>query len=198
VQQTPGAKHPGIRSWFRREAVSLGEVAVHTFAVVLGFLLALTIDDWKKERDTAANVAEALAAVHTELEGNRIGLRLHREHLTAMSGLLRADKTVGLRPCSAYPSWRGTGGVLLLDAAYQTAIMTQTFAHIEFSRAQTIARAYGAQRMSQEYLGKIDDLVLRGQQLPAADCGGIIAELANLEGQVDQIYIKALKASAPK
>jgi hypothetical protein len=49
-----------------------------------------------------------------------------------------------------YQGWSGTANPLLLDAAYQTAIMTQALAHTELSHAQAIAQAYGEQRMSQE------------------------------------------------
>jgi hypothetical protein len=188
----------GFRSWFRREAISIAELAVHTFAVVLGMLLALAIDEQKKEHETAATIADAMAAVHTELESNRSQLRRHQEHLVSMVGLLRAEKTDGEHSCSEYEGWSGTGGLLLLDAAYQTAIATQAFSHMEFARAQAVATAYGAQRLSLDHLGKVLDLVLRGQQISAGGCANLISELANMETEVDAIYGKALEASAAR
>ncbi|HEV7489949.1 MAG TPA: hypothetical protein VGO25_04030 [Rhodanobacteraceae bacterium] len=61
---------PARRSWFRRESVSIAELGVQTFAVVLGILLALAIDDWRKERETRESTAAAMSAIRAELETN--------------------------------------------------------------------------------------------------------------------------------
>jgi hypothetical protein len=188
----------GFRSWFRREAISIAELAVHTFAVVLGIMLALALDEQKKEHETAAAVANAMGAVHTELESNRTRLRTHHQHLVAMADLLRAEKTESVQSCADYKGWQGTHNPLLLDAAYQTAIATQAFSHVEFSRAQSVAAAYGLQRLSLEYLDKIVDFVLRGQKMSATGCAGLISEQANIEMEVDAVYAIALKASASR
>jgi len=184
-------------SWFRREAISLAELTVHTFAVVLGILLALAIDEHKKERETAAGVAAAMAALHGELEGNRARLHHHQGHMLGMRDALLADTKEGTRTCDGYSGWSGTQTPLLLDAAYQTAIATQAFSHMEFSRVQSVAAAYGMQRLTAAYLDKILDVVLRGQEVSAATCGNLVAEVASAEGLVDGLYEKALEATAP-
>lgn len=51
------------RTWFRRESISLGDVVLQLFVVVLGILLALAIDDWKKSRETAQHASAAPPAI---------------------------------------------------------------------------------------------------------------------------------------
>ena len=38
--------------WLRREAIDLGDVVVQIFAVVVGILLALLINDWVTQRSS--------------------------------------------------------------------------------------------------------------------------------------------------
>jgi hypothetical protein len=189
------------RSWFHRESISLGEIAVQTFAVVLGILLALGIDGWKKDRETHQNVADAMRAVNVEIAANRKDLQRQRDHLIGEQSALAADAKAhndgAKRACYENTGWSGMGGPLLLDAAYQTAIATQAFSHLEFSRSQAIAASYGMQKSYLDYHGRIVDLVLRGTPSSEDFCAGLIGELANLAGTVDQTYAKALATLAP-
>lgn len=189
------------RSWFHRESISLGEIAVQTFAVVLGILLALGIDGWKKDRETHQNVADAMRAVNVEIAANRKDLQRQRDHLIGEQSALAADAKAhndgAKRACYENTGWSGMGGPLLLDAAYQTAIATQAFSHLEFSRSQAIAASYGMQKSYLDYHGRIVDLVLRGTPSSEDFCAGLIGELANLAGTVDQAYAKALATLAP-
>ena len=184
------------RAWFHRESISLGEIAVQTFAVVLGILFALGIDGWKKDRDTRENVVDAMRAVNVEISANRKDLQHQREHLLAEQSALLADakerKDDARRACYENTGWNGMGGPLLLDAAYQTAIATQAFSHMEFARSQAIATSYGMQKSYLDYHGRILDLVLRGTPSKEDFCAGLLGELANLAGATDQAYAKAL------
>ena len=185
------------RRWFRRESVSLAEIAVQTFSVVLGILLALGIDDWKREREMRQNVDDALHAVHTEIEANRAALQHHRDHLRAVETSVAKDAApANLRPCNEYEGWNGTGTATLLNAAYQTAIATQAFAHMDFKRAQTIAAAYNLQSVYLGYLDKILDVVLRGTPMPPADCAGMIHELGSFADALDGEYQKVAEPPA--
>lgn len=192
---------PARRSWFHRESISLGEIAVQTFAVVLGILLALGIDGWKKDRETRENVADAMRAVNVEIAANRKDLQRQRDHLLAEQSALVAEAKAstdgGKRACYENTGWDGIGGPLLLDAAYQTAIATQAFSHLEFARSQAIAASYGMQKSYLDYHGRIVDLVLRGTPASEDFCAGLLGELANLAGTVDQAYATALATFAP-
>ena len=185
--------------WFRRESVSLGEIALQTFSVVLGILLALGIDGWKRDREQKQDVEDAMRAVRTELAANREALKRNHDHLIAVENDLRAKdigKTGTELACNQYKGWSGTGMALLVSAAYQTAIATQAFAHMEFARAQTIAAAYGLQAAYLDYLGKIIDVILRGGAMPPESCAGILDELARFADTLDSAYAKAIDAPA--
>jgi len=135
---------------FRREAISVAELGVQTFAVVLGILLALAIDDWRHDRETRETLAAAMSAVHAELEANDREITQTDERLHKLVDALKIDEKTAAtkqRPCNEYDDWNGIGVPVLLDAAYQTTIATQVFAHTDFSRAQTIAEAYGRQHL---------------------------------------------------
>ncbi len=184
------------RAWFRRESISLGDVALQLFVVVLGILLALAIDDWKKARETAQNVADAMKAVNTELAANRAAMRAQHEHLQGLTAALtKVQADAPVKPCNEYEGWNGAGIPVLLDAAYETAIATQAFAHMDFDRAQVVAEAYGRQKMYIEAHGKLLDLLMRGQPMPVGFCGGIVQELGNFAATVDAAYTRALGAT---
>jgi hypothetical protein len=168
---------------------------------VLGILFALGIDGWKKDRETRENVADAMRAVGAEIAANRKDPERQRDRLLAEQFALFTDAKArnddAKHACCENPVWNGMGGPLLLDAAYQTAIATQAFSHVEFARSQVIAASYGMQKSYLDYHGRILDLVLRGTPSSEDFCAGLVGELANLAGSVDQAYAKALAVSTP-
>lgn len=184
------------RTWFRRESISLGDVVLQLFVVVLGILLALAIDDWKKARETTQSVADAMKAVSTELAANQAEMRTQHEHLQGLTAALtKVPADAPVTPCNEYEGWNGAGIPVLLDAAYDTAIATQAFAHMDFDRAETVAAAYGRQRMYIVAHGKLLDLLMRGQPTPVGFCRGIVEELGNFVATVDAAYTRALVAA---
>ena len=196
---TAGKHRPARGSLFRREAISIAEVGVQTFAVMLGILLALPIDDWRRNRDTADTVASAMLAVRGELEANRNELTESQHRLHTLVDALDADAKADAdarKPCNEYDNWNGIGVPVLLDAAYQTTIATQVFAHTDFARAQTIAAAYGEQRIFLEERLRVFDLLLRAEPHPISFCRGVVAELAALNDTTIVAYAKAIAAAA--
>jgi len=192
----PAAGAAPRRSMFRREAISVAELGVQTFAVVLGILRALAIDDWKKARETAQNVADAMKSVSTELAANQSEMHAQYEHLRGLTAALtKLPADAPAKPCNEYEGWNGAGIPVLLDAAYDTAIATQAFAHMDFHNAQAVAEAYGRQRMYIVAHGKLLDLLMRGQPMPVGFCRGIVEELGNFAGTVDSAYARALGAT---
>lgn len=196
----PAERVDARRSLFRHEAISIAEIGVQTFAVVLGILLALAIDDWRKNRETRQSVSMAMSALRAELEANRAELAQTHDHLHPLFDALDAQAKAGnvqARPCNQYEHWEGIGLPLLLDAAYQTTIATQVFAHIDFVRAQAIAKAYGLQRLYVDERAHVLDALLRTQPTPIETCAGIVKELSNLNDNVEQAAGKAVAAAAP-
>jgi hypothetical protein len=186
------------RSWFHRESVSIAELGVQTFAVVLGILLALAIDDWRKERETRDSSVAAISAVRAELEANSGQIAATDARLHALVDALAADEKVSVgaeKPCNEYKDSDGIGLPVLLDAAYQTTIATQVFAHTDFGRAESIAEAYGLQHIYLNERDRVVDMLLRSQPLPIGFCPSVVDELAHLNDNAEAAYAKAITAA---
>ena len=196
----PAAGAAPRRSMFRREAISVAELGVQTFAVVLGILLALAIDGWRKDRETRESVAAAMSAVHAELEANDHEITQTDERLHKLVDALKIDEKTAAtaqKPCNEYDNWNGIGVPVLLDAAWQTTIATQVFSHTDFTRAQTIAEAYGRQHLYIDQRSRVVDLLLRAEPLPVGFCRGVVEELAALNDNAEAAYAKAIAAATP-
>ncbi len=214
MELTPDAKEPAQAaalpepparsSWFRREAVSIGDVAVQIFAVVLGILLALSIDDWKKEHDKHLRVAAALKSLRGEIETNRAELaktlKLISEGDAEMAREVPSAGAAAL-PCNEYKSWHGLPIPLLLDTSYQAAIATQAMAQMEFTQAQQVALVYARQRQIQETIATTIATLSQRRPAPLEECRQMLAgEQKHRLEIIDAGYAEFLKntASAPQ
>ncbi|HEX5122049.1 MAG TPA: hypothetical protein VFV97_02295 [Rhodanobacteraceae bacterium] len=188
------------RSMFRREAISVAELGVQTFAVVLGILLALAIDGWRKDRETHESVAAAMSAVRAELQANDREITQTDERLHKLVDALKVDEKTAAtapKPCNEYDNWNGIGVPVLLDAAWQTTIATQVFAHTDFARAEKIAEAYGRQQLYIDQRARVVDLLLRAEPLPVGFCRGVVEELAALNDNAEVAYASAIAVATP-
>ena len=166
------------RRWFHRESISLAEIAIQTFSVVLGVLLALAIGEWSRDREERKQVEAALKAMRAEIEANRAevagGLKHIAETDAAMAEKEKADPSAGPRPCNQTPGFSGIAYPLLLDSAYQTAIATQTLAHMDFNQAQQVAHVYAKQREFQKYADFTESYLLPERPMPLEACRYIL------------------------
>jgi len=163
-QQAP----PARRRWrfLRYEAISLGDVVLQIFSVVVGILLALFINNWSLARQERATVSTAMAAIRAELAANRLALRAHSAQMFDMAKRTAASAKNADQPprrCYEWDEWRGIGGLNLVDAAYQAAIATQALAHMPFEQASRVAQAYGWQRYFQKGFD-LDGTLLMGNR----------------------------------
>jgi len=186
------------RRWFHRESISLAEIAVQTFSVVLGVLLALAIGEWSRDREEHKQVEAALHALRAEMEASRAeiahGLKQIAEADAEMAEMAKTDATHTPRLCSETPGWHGIAYPLLLDSAYQTAIATQTLAHMDFGQAQHVARVYAKQRDFQKYVDHLIEFLLQPSRLmPVDSCRYVLSgeEKNNLE-RLDAAYAEFL------
>jgi type II secretory pathway pseudopilin PulG len=181
-------------SLFRRETISLADVAVQILSVVVGILLALFINNWETKRQQQATVDEAMHAIHAELAANRIVLRDHATQMFDMAKRMQAspsNKDQPARPCYAWDEWHGIGDLNLIDAAYQTSIATQALANMPFKQAQLVSQTYGWQRY-----------VLKGVDLDASllfehpqtldFCAGIVDEIGKSDLRLNTIYARLI------
>jgi len=186
------------RRWFHRESISLAEIAVQTFSVVLGVLLALAIGQWSHDRDERKQVEAALLALRAEMESSRAEIAHSFEQIAKadaeMAESAKSAVYTAPRPCAEVPGWHGVVSPLLLDSAYQTAIATQTLAHMDFGQAQQVARVYAKQRDFQKYVDHVIDFLLQpGRVMTVDSCRYVLAgeEKVNLE-RLDSAYVEFL------
>ena len=187
------------RRWFHRESISLAEIAVQTFSVVLGVLLALAIGEWSHDREERKQVEAALHALRAEMEASRMeiagSLKRIAEADADMAEKAKSADPSALRLCPETPGWKSFAVPLLLDSAYQTAIATQTLAHMDFTQAQQVARVYAKQRDFQKYVDHAIDFLLQPDRRMLVDsCRYVLAgeEKGNLE-RLDAAYAEFLE-----
>lgn len=186
--------------WFKREAIDLGDVVVQIAAVVIGILLALLINDWVTQRQQQANVDEAVRAIHAELTGNRSVVRNYAAHMYRMAAAMQDSTKNRDKPaqfCYLWDQWRGIGGLVPLDAAYQTSIATQALANMPFKQAQVISQIYGWQRYILKGI-ELDTTLLTQQSHPVAFCAGIVEEIGMNAMRLDDQYSKLIGPDTAK
>lgn len=181
---------PPRKAWFERAPINLGELGVETIAVVIGILLALTIDGWFDARKDRETVASALQSIRAEIARNREAALKHQRHLDAMAAAMERDNPIDAppRPCSAWKGWSGTQEPMLLDTAYNVAIVTQALAKMPFAQASRIGEVYGGQQYVQKVYDKLGALLLNDQPMQLPNCAGIARELARSSGTLAARY----------
>ncbi|HEX7348711.1 MAG TPA: hypothetical protein VF264_03560, partial [Rhodanobacteraceae bacterium] len=179
--------------WLKREAISLGDVAVQIFSVVVGILLALFIHDLVTLRQQQAGVDEAMRAIRAELAQNRMVVRNYAAHMYRMVDAMRDSPQNRDKPpqaCYLWDQWNGLGGLVPLDAAYQTSITTQALANMPFKQAQVVSQIYGYQRYALK--GIELDVTILTQPHPLDYCTGLVEEIGRNAMQLDALYDKLI------
>lgn len=178
------------KRWLRREAISLGDLVVQIFAVVVGILLALFINDWVTQRQQQTTVNEAMRAMHAEVSRNRNALRAQTQHLFSMAQAMQeasANRDQSARLCMDWQGWSGVNAPNLTDAAYQTAIATQALANMPFKQAQIVAQVYGWQHLYQKFDDVDENLLIQHPQ-NLKFCVSAIEDIVQNNQQLDSAY----------
>ncbi len=202
-QRDPHAGTRTRRTWFHRETISLAEIAVQVFSVVLGILLAFGIGNWSADRESASKVAEAQTSIRAEILANRTRLR---QTVAYQSGLAKAvQAAIGSatppKRCTDLPSWHGMQTALLLHSAYDNAIAAGIFTSMALSEGQQIAAIYAWQQRYVVYSDKsLDWMVMKFMDEPAG-CAGVLSDLSeagrNLLTSYDAYLSPAATAAKP-
>lgn len=167
------------------------------FAVVVGILLALFINDWVTQRQQQAGVDEAMRAIRAELAQNRMVVRSYAAHMYRMVDAMQDSPKNRDKPpqaCYLWDQWNGLGGLVPLDAAYRTSIATQALTNMPFKQAQLVAEIYGWQH----YLLKgidLDASMLMGTPKALDFCAGAVDEIGKNMLQLDAVYGKLIGPS---
>ncbi|MGA9342626.1 MAG: hypothetical protein WBV61_09915 [Rhodanobacteraceae bacterium] len=192
------------RQWFHRETISLAEIAVQVFSVVLGILLAFGIGNWSENHASAHKVAEARAAIRAEIMANRDRLRQTAMYQAELAKTVTAALDGPAPPgrCTKVAGWSGLHTVLLLHSAYDNAISAGVFGNMALANGQAIATMYALQDRYLLYSNKsLDWLALKFMdEGESAGCAGVVADLAragqNLLTNYDG-YLTPPSAGAP-
>ncbi|MFI4970157.1 MAG: hypothetical protein ACHP7D_08110 [Lysobacterales bacterium] len=195
------------RAWFHRETISLAEVAVQVFSVVLGILLALGIGNWSEGRESARKIGEAQTAIRAEIQANRARLQQTVAYQADLAKAVRAAITSATPPrrCTDVASWRGMQTALLLHSAYDNAIAAGVFTSMPLADGQTIASVYAWQQRYLTYSDKsLDWMVMKFMDESAAGCAGVLSDLssagrnllANYEAYLSPAAVTGPKSSA--
>src|ERR1700757_4259416 len=132
------------KRWLRLGHLSLSDLLVETFSVLLGVLLALLINNQVQERQTRHKVTEAQASIRAELQADRKRLVTLADYYHDINGRLdAADKAQHpYANCDDVPGWHGLITPLLVRAAYDTAAGSGVFADMKFDETSRIAGVY--------------------------------------------------------
>jgi type II secretory pathway pseudopilin PulG len=189
------------RAWFHRETISLAEIAVQVFSVVLGILLAFGIGNWSASRESARKVAEAQTAIRAEIQANRVRLQQTVAYHAGLAKAVSAAATSSAPPkrCTDVASWRGMQTALLLHSAYDNAIAAGVFTSMALADGQTIAAIYAWQERYLIYSDKsLDWMVMKFMDEPAG-CAGVVEDLSTAGRDLLVHYDAYLSAAtAPK
>jgi type II secretory pathway pseudopilin PulG len=188
----PSPQPPRERlGWLRREGIDLGDAVVQFFAVVVGIVLGLFISQWSSYRHQQQAVHEAMRAIRAEAVANRASLRENAAYLYKAAATIAKDPANQNQPpraCYQWSNWQGTGSANLTDAAYQTAIATQTLSYMPFEQAQQVAKVYGAQHNRKEGLSLLHDKLLLTGEHALGFCVAVLNSLAKNERLLDAAY----------
>lgn len=176
----PGRSSAPRGTWFHRETISLAEIAVQVFSVVLGILLAFGIGNWSASRESARKVAEAQTAIRAEIQANRVRLQQTVAYHAALAKAVSAAANSSAPPkrCTDVTSWRGMQTALLLHSAYDNAIAAGVFTSMALADGQNIAAIYAWQERYLVYSDKsLDWMVMKFMDEPAG-CAGVVLDLS--------------------
>jgi hypothetical protein len=183
MSQEPQPDSPS--RWLRLGHLSLSDLLVETFSVLLGVLLALLINNVVQARQTRHKVAEAQSSIRAELEGDRKRLTVMNEYYHLINGKLdQAQKAQHpLAHCDDLPEWKGLITPLLLHASYDSAASSGVFADMPFGQTSRIAGLYAELARYETFAFKVEDwmvsrsLASRGEGFEARGCHGFLSDL---------------------
>ncbi|MGA9334070.1 MAG: hypothetical protein WBV39_07310 [Rudaea sp.] len=188
------------RQWFRRDAINLAEVAVETFAVVLGILLALAINEWQSRRETAERVATARTAIHAEVRSNRVAVAKTVAYDKQVVAALQAALDGSHPPanCTNIDQWHGLNTPVLLSSAYDGATRAGILADMNFDEASDIAGIYARQNRYEAISDKAADWLMLKLMGEPKLCSGLMRDLGNSGQNLVGDYDRFLQPATPK
>lgn len=127
--------------------IAWGALTLEVFSIVLAILLGFAVNEWRKDREEAAQADRVLHSIQGELLGNLQQVRERSPYYRMLS--FRLDSLVSLDSQAGnfwnLPGWRGLNPPSLRTAAYQAALATGSLQGLAFEQVDACARAYELQ-----------------------------------------------------
>jgi hypothetical protein len=149
--------HPVERPHLPAGRVPLGRLALEAAMITFGVLLALSLESWLEHRKLGSLAHEALVHIRIEMTHDVERLRKQMPEQQKVADGLRAfleELEAGKQPAPPHLALHPAG---LSTAAWNSAMATQTLAHMEFGTVQSLAGFYEMQ----EWLERLENTWLR-------------------------------------
>jgi hypothetical protein len=179
---------PPRRPWYR--AIAWAALGIEALSTIFSVLFALAIDDWRSARADQQRVLEALWSVRREVVGNgqvligRMGyfgpLRDTVQALIARRGMNASIDDI--------PGWKGFPPPILGDAAYETAIATEAFQHMDYRLAASVSRVFAFQGVYTDLFDKALDRVIEDRVKSLAELSAMVREVVDLSCELLTTY----------
>ncbi len=178
-------------------------IALETFSVVLGIVLALGANAWHDRAVHNQQAREALASIRAEISVNRSSLGSKLPYHTAMhdslAALIARTHTREVPGGQlAIKNWNGLQPAQLLEDAWQTARSTQALEYLPYDEVLALSRTYAVQQR----VGDINRAFFGAVYTPEFASGGVFAigamssflqDMAAAETRLSGEYDKEIK-----
>lgn len=132
----------------------LPKILIESFLIALSILLALGVDDWKKERENQQLVREALANFEREIRQNKANIerRLpHHVRLRESLIVVNPKEVHTLQELRQKVDFQGLQVAFLVDTAWQTALTTNALTHMDYETVSRLSLIYTLQQRLYDY-----------------------------------------------
>ena len=179
-------------------------IAVETFSVVLGVLLALAVNAWREDGVHHVQVDVALQTIRREIAANRELLterlpyhQSMRDSLRALVGRTRGQTTPG--GLQVIKTWQGVQPTRLVDDAWHTAGATGLLQYMPYPLVLELSQTYSTQNRLQDVNRGLATVVYS----PSFAANGVaalasvdsyLADIAETETQLVSQYDSSLRA----
>lgn len=143
---------------------STGRFIAEIILIILGVLLGIMANEWREGRARSVEARRGLAAIATEIRGNRSQvdqvLDLHEALLDSLQGLLRRMTAAGTTPDfqALTGVWSGGYPMPLLETAnWEAANSTGISGELDFSLTRGLVRYYSLVSFCQDKLDRIGE-----------------------------------------
>lgn len=154
-----------------RDRFPLAAIGIEFFSIVLGVLLALSVDQWREERNNRQLAEAALISIRREVHNNRRILEVRypynatvRDSMSTFASSLPEQFDLD-QAISRLGLAEGTKFTELSGAAYKTALSSGALVHIDYDILSLLNRIYEAQETLKNNDDRIQSLLLSPQNL---------------------------------